>query len=130
MNAQATTADYNAAALDQQANVARGQTSAEEVALRRKQRQFLATGRAAAAQGGDLSGSTARVLDTNAILAELDALNVRYKGDLVARDLESRATQERYQAGVARSLRSPTRRAGFLGAAAGLLTAGAQAGSL
>lgn len=62
--------------------------SAEEAALqdeatqRRSSRQFLGRQAAAFAEAGVGPGSSTAIMDQSAINAELDALNIRYKGQL------------------------------------------------
>jgi hypothetical protein len=83
----------SAQALRMQAIVAREQALADESALRRESRANRGENAAALAENGlSSSGSSASFLDQQAALAELDALNIRYKGDLRARGLKSQAS--------------------------------------
>lgn len=89
--------DYNASMLEQSAAVERQQTAAREDAKRRETRMVLGSQRAAFAQsGGGLGGSAADVMQQSAINAELDALTLRYEGDLRARGMQADATSERF----------------------------------
>jgi hypothetical protein len=100
-NAQARAAEYNAAAIQQQA--ASNEASIRRNATRVRQAQEAAVG----ASGIELSGSPLEVIADSAANAELDALTVRYGGDV-------RASQERARGAQARQ-------AGYMGAASSLL---------
>lgn len=107
--------NYNAAALGQQAHVAQSQAYADEEAQRRAARQVMGTQAAAVAQaGGGSGGTTAKLVEQSAIAAELDALNIRYGGQIKATGLLAQAQGERLagQAG---------RRQGYFLAGANLL---------
>lgn len=96
-NAAKSAADYNAAIAEQNATVERQQAGAREDAKRREVRQILGQQRAAFAQsGGGMGGSAADVMHQSSVNGELDALTLRYEGDLRARGLEAGATQERF----------------------------------
>lgn len=96
-NAARGAANYNAAMLDQNAATERQQAGAREDAQRRRAAQVLGSQRAAFAQsGGGMGGSAADVMQQSAINAELDALTLRYEGDLRARGMESQAVGERF----------------------------------
>jgi hypothetical protein len=96
-NAAKAAGDYNAAMLEQGATAERQQTSAREDAKRREARMVMGAQRAAFAQsGGGLGGSAADVMQQSSINAELDALTLRYEGDLRARGMQAEATSERF----------------------------------
>ena len=96
-NAAKKSADFNATMLEQGAAVERQQTAAREDAKRREARMVLGSQRAAFAQsGGGLEGSAADVMQQSAINAELDALTLRYEGDLRARGMQAESTSERF----------------------------------
>ena len=117
-NAARASAEYNAKILEQNAVVERQQASAREEAQRRQSRQVLGQQRAAFAQsGGGMGGSAADVMEQSGIMAELDALTLRYEGDLRARGMEVSASQERFAGKQAQ-------RQGYF-AAAGSILAGA-----
>lgn len=102
-DAQSQTARYNAKMANQQAEVERQQTLAREEAQRRQAAQVLGQQRAAFAQsGGGMGGSAADVMQQSSAMAELDALTIRYEGDLRARGLDAQAEQERFAARTAR----------------------------
>lgn len=126
--AQQQAEEYNATIQAQNAQVSRQQANAREETQRRRARQALGEQRAALAQAGiGLSGSAADVYGQSAANAELDALNIRYEGELDARGLLAQSELSRYSgqtAGVnARSARS----AGRLDAASSLLAGASNA---
>lgn len=111
-------AKEDAAVLRTQARSARQQALQDEYAQRRGARQFEGHARAAAAQaGGGEGGSVEMLLEQSAIMAELDALNIRYGGEMRARGLlaEARATRKRGQQAFT---------AGMFGAGAALMRDG------
>lgn len=102
-DAQSQAARYNAKLANQQAEVERQQTLAREEAQRRQAAQILGQQRAAFAQsGGGMGGSAADVMQQSTALAELDALTIRYEGDLRARGFDTQAEQERFAARTAK----------------------------
>ncbi len=102
-NAAKKAADYNAGQLEQGAALERQQANEREEAQRRQARQVLGSQRAAFAQsGGGMGGSAADVMAQSATNAELDALTLRYEGDLKARGMEAQASSERYAGAVAK----------------------------
>lgn len=106
----------NAAAASQAAN-------AREEQHRRQARQILGEQRAAQAQAGvGLGGSSADIAEQSAINAELDALGIRYEGELERRGHMVRSTSYQAQSGIDRFSAKNARRSGNLGAAAGLLS--------
>ena len=106
-NAQARAAEYNAQA-------AQNQAAAQEAQQRRQAARVMASGRAnAAASGIEMDGSPLEVMADSAANAELDALTIRYGGQV-------RADQERMRGSMARQ-------AGYMGAASSLLMGMGQA---
>lgn len=94
---EAAIAGYHASVAEQNARIAGQQTSAEEERVRRASRQAQGEQRAAIAQSGTgFGGSNADVMRQDAALAELDALNVQYAGDLERRGLLQEAEGHRY----------------------------------
>lgn len=78
---QAQAMDYNAAVARYMGEQALKASGAEQLALRRGQRQVLGTQRAAIAQAGiGTGGSAADVVAQSTTLAELDAMNLAYEG--------------------------------------------------
>jgi hypothetical protein len=102
-------ARLNARLLEEQARATAAAAAQDEAAHRRAAR--AAIGRQAAAQaeaGIGVTGTGGLLLDQSAILAELDALNIRYGGQLRAKGLlaeslamRSRARQSGLLAGAA-----------------------------
>jgi hypothetical protein len=85
---QANVEAYHAGIAGQNAVLKGQQTSAAEEALRRDQRQFLGKQRAAVAESGTgMSGSNEDVMRQSAALAELDALNVQFEGNIERNNL-------------------------------------------
>lgn len=121
-NAAKAAAGYNAALMDQEAAAERQQASAREEQGRRQAAQVLGAQRAAFAQsGGGMGGSAADVMRQSSINAELDALTMRYEGELRARGLESQAAAERFAGKQAQ-------RAGYFEAAGTILGGAAKYG--
>ena len=117
LNQQANVADYNAAVSREQAGQALSVSTAQQLALRRQQRQQAGTMRAAAAQSGvGFGGSTRDVLERTDTLNELDALNLAYEGALRARGYSTQSDLEQFNARAYRSQASTTKKLGFLGA--------------
>lgn len=79
----------DARALRRQAAVAREQALRDEEAQRREARQVLGMQAAAMAQAG--GGIDEGLLRQSAVLAELDALNIRYRGAMESQGLLSQA---------------------------------------
>lgn len=118
-NAANAAAQANARSLDLQAEAESRAAGAREEQQRRSNRQFLGTQRAALAQAGiGVDGSAYDIARQSAISAELDALNIRYEGQLRSKGLRDQATVTRFEGRQART-------AGFLGAGAALLSGGA-----
>lgn len=80
--------------LRQQAKLATQQAYADEEAHRREARAFMGAQAAAMAQAGTgIEGSNELLVQQSAALAELDALNIRYRGLIRAADLGYRAKE-------------------------------------
>jgi hypothetical protein len=98
-NAARAAATYNAAVAENNAIVARqnaklalSESNAEEQGVRRRTAQQLGTaGAAIGASGITQEGSALDVLEETVALGELDALTVRWQGDLKARNFEQQA---------------------------------------
>jgi hypothetical protein len=88
--------EYNAKVAEQEKKVELDQAGREEEALRRQNSQLLSRQRAAIAESGAGSGgSNGMLADQSSVLAELDALNVRYGGAMRGTGLLSQAKQYR-----------------------------------
>lgn len=84
--------NQNAGLLRMQARVATEQALADEAAKRRENRQLRGEQAAAIAESGlSGTGSSARKANQDAALAELDALNIRYHGQLRSKGLLAEA---------------------------------------
>jgi hypothetical protein len=84
----------------QQARVAEQQGLADEEAMRRQAREILGAQAAAMAQSGTgPGGSNELIARQSAALAELDALNIRYRGQMQAKALRKGAKSAK-QAGL------------------------------
>lgn len=115
--------EYNAAVSRQRAEATQAVTGQREQAQRREAMLVMGKQRAAAAQAGfGLGGSAADVERQSQVMAELDALNIRYEGALEAKGLLDQASLDTFQAGASRSAGSAAKTAGYLGAAGSLLT--------
>jgi hypothetical protein len=126
--AQANVNEYNAKVSDMNAQIARNNASVREEAMRRKSRQILGQQRGALGQAGiEMSGSALDIVQQSTTMAELDALNTRYEGDLQARGLIATAAGERYQAAANRVNAKNAQTASFI--KAGAAVAGAYATS-
>lgn len=91
-----------AANLEQEAAVERESALRNEEAQRRDANSIQARSRAALAEAGlSNTGSTARLVQQGDVDAELDALNIRYGGQLASRGLLSQAAEYRRAARTA-----------------------------
>lgn len=116
---------YNAVVAQENARAALEQANAREEGQRRQFGQLQGQARAAAAQSGaGLGGSNADVLRQNAVNNELDALTIRYQGQMESRGLESQAQQELYQATANRRNARRALKAGYINAATNILEGG------
>lgn len=95
---QQAAADFNARALQQQAQEARRQSGYRQEAQQRAARKMLSTQRAALLQSGmGLTGSAGMSLEQGTILAELDKLALAYEGDIQARGFLQQSAAERFK---------------------------------
>jgi hypothetical protein len=120
-NAQADALEYNAKAMENQAQTAQAQANAAEELQRRRARQQEGSLRAALNQTGTAGGTGIGVLEQSSVNAELDALNVRYEGQIKATALEDEAKLNRYEAKAERQRGKDAKRGGYLSAVGGLL---------
>lgn len=94
---QAKIAGFNAQQREQEAKIAQAAANRDEEAQRRESNAILGKERAALAEAGLGSGGTTGMLvDQSAVLAELDALNIRYQGMLRGAGLLSEAATTRF----------------------------------
>jgi len=112
--------EYNAQVAERQAQAATQKAAFDETARREKGRKLLATQRAASATTGATIGSFEPLFSQTASDTELDALAIRYGGQIESERSLSQAGLYRYQGKQAK-------RSGILSAGATLLTGGAKA---
>ena len=126
-NARAQANIYNAKVKDMQAGIARQQANAREEQQRRRGRQLLGKQRVALAEAGiGAMGSALDIAEESATRAELDALTIRYEGDLESRGLLADAEQERYESKVNVMAGKNAMRGAYLSATDALLSGGAR----
>jgi len=119
----AQAAEYNAQVDRNRADNAMQVANANEEAQRRHARIVMGQTRAGLAQAGiGAEGSASDVLQQSSGNAELDALNIRYQGQLQAQGLTNQANLDDYTARTARSNASSARTGGWLNAGASLLS--------
>ncbi len=122
-NSAAQAAEYNAQVDRNRADNAMQVANANEEAQRRHARIVIGQTRAGLAQAGiGAEGSASDVLQQSSENAELDALNIRYQGQLQAQGLTNQANLDDYTARTARSNASSARTGGWLNAGASLLS--------
>lgn len=121
--AQATANQYNAAVKRQRAETVTQVYGQREEQQRREARFEAGRRRAAIAQSGGGFGGSNELLDSQSeTMAELDALNIRYEGQLEAKGLLDSANLDDYYAGVDQSNASTAGRRGYMGAAGAILS--------
>jgi hypothetical protein len=95
-------ADYNATARQMEARATLQQSAGQEQQQRQKGREALGRQAAAVGQAGiGYGGSAAGVMNQSAVNAELDAQNVRYRGQFTAYGYNTQAQADRYEGNVA-----------------------------
>lgn len=115
--AEANVSEYNAEIAERNAELALISAAEKERRQRVIARKTLGSIRANyGASGVTMGGSAADVMAASAAEAEMDALNIKYQGELDAMEFRERARIERYKA-------KQTRKAGDIAAAADLLGA-------
>lgn len=120
---------YNAAVLRQRAELSGASSNEQEEQQRRMSRVALGEQRAQAAQSGTgFTGSNQDVTHQNMVMAELDALNIRYEGQLYKADLLTQAKQQDDQATLNMNNSKSATKQGFLGGVGALLGGGSSGG--
>lgn len=120
-NAAAAAADYNARLAEQNATIATQQAAEKERQQRILARKQIGSARAAyGASGVTMEGSPLDVLEESAYNSELDALTLRYGGQIESMGLRNQAALERMQGKSAKT-------AGYMNAGSSLLLGGAKA---
>lgn len=122
--------ESNAQLLQFNAQAAGQQAVAREALLRRRVAATQGEARAALGSTGTaISGSNLGLLEQAAQEGELDALTIRYEGEMQQRGLMAQAQQELYQAQGAKRQAKDARRAGFISAGTNLLSGAALYGA-
>lgn len=121
-NAQAQANEYNAEMQRRQATAAVEQANAREDLQRKQVRKLMGKQLAAGAQSGTLlNGSAGDLFRKSLYDAELDALNVRYEGQMTASGLQAGARLGDYEAKAARNAGGAAARAGRISAVGSLV---------
>lgn len=95
--------EYQAEVQDQQAMLSRRNAGAQEEQQRRQARAFQGRQLAAVGESGvALTGSTADIFRESLYSQEMDALNIRYEGELGNASARNAATASRYNGKTAR----------------------------
>jgi multidrug resistance efflux pump len=124
-NARAQANIYNAKVKEMQAGIERQQANAREEQQRRRARQVLGQQRGAIAESGvGFIGSALDIAEESATRAELDALTIRYEGELASKGLLADAEQERYESKVNVMAGKNAMRGAYLSATSALLSGG------
>lgn len=119
-----SSAKYNAALYERNAQITRQNAQAQEDRQRRLTAMRAGANRAAiGASGVTVDGSALDLLEANAMQEELDALMIRWNGETAAGDMEANA---RLQRAAGRSARISS----FAGAGSALLLGGAKAADM
>lgn len=108
--------EYNAKLAEQSAEQAKVKAAYDEAAHRENVAKFISSQRAEYGKSGvEMSGSPLLVIKDTIAKSELDALAIRYGGEIEARQLRSKGAGLRAEGQTART-------AGYLGAGSSLLT--------
>lgn len=114
--------DYNAAVARNQSTSALSESAAAQSAQRRRAREVLGEQRAGIAQSGTgFGGSNADLMEQSQTLAELDALNLAYEGDLKSKGFLEQSKIEGVSAASNRRNAGSARTSGYIGAGRALL---------
>ncbi len=128
-NAQAQAADVNARIARQNAETVAQQAGAREDLQRKQARQVIGRQLAATAESGvHLNGTAGDLLEESMGNAELDALNIRYEGEVNRTGLLNQANMFDYEAKINRGNAKQARRQANVSAATTLLSGGYQLG--
>lgn len=122
--------EANAQLMQMNAQAVGQQTAYREGLLRRRLAASQGEARAALASTGTApTGSNLNLLEQSARAGEMDALTIRYEGEMQQRGLMAQASQELYQAQGAKRQAREARRAGFISAGTNLLSGAALYGA-
>jgi len=123
--AQAAADRANAAQAEQNAQISLQQAAAKESQQRVQARQVLGAQRAAIAQNDiGWGGTAADIMSQSAASAELDALNIRYQGDIEARGFRYQSAMDTYNAKQAQIAGANAKTSSYFNAAGSILGAG------
>lgn len=115
---------YNAAVLRARAESARGVAAVREDSYRTSSRIDAGEQRAMAAESGmGMGGSNLDILRQNAVMRELDALNIRYEGEMAAYDFTTEANLQDWESGINMGNASRARSRGMMGMVGNLIGA-------
>jgi hypothetical protein len=121
--AQEKAFNYNASQEKINANAVQAAASANEMAQRRDNAVKLSMDVARTGESaGGFTGTNVGALNQEGANLELSALNTRYQGTAQAYGLMSRATQDEYNAQIAKKNIGNAQRAGWIGAAGAVLS--------
>lgn len=121
--AKAKAEEYNAAIARNKAESSRAIASQKEDAQRRRARLIIGQQRASDAGSGFLAtGSVADSEMQSMVNAELDAMNIRYQGDMEAKGYLSQAGMSEFNADNYGIAASNATNSGYLGAASSMLS--------
>lgn len=121
--AQAQASNYNSTVKRQRAETVQQVYGQREEQQRRESRFDAGRRRALIAQSGSGFGGSNELLDSQSeTMAELDALNIRYEGELEAKGLLDSANLDDYYSSVDQSNASAAGRRGYIGAAGAILS--------
>jgi len=116
---------YNARVKEIQAGVEREAAGRREEQQRRKARQVLGEQRAALAQSGiGMMGSALDIEEQSATAAELDALNIRYEGEMAAKGLLYDAEAEKFEGRANLAAGANAKKASYLKTGSAILSGG------
>jgi hypothetical protein len=117
-------AKFNADMMSRNAQIARQQAAAEEEKHRRLTYMRQGAARAAyGASGVSIEGSPLDILEQSAAQEELDALNIRYRGEIGAQSSEGQAALSSMSGDAAMQ-------AGYIGAGSSILLGASKAGGI
>lgn len=123
LKAQAQADRYNALVSRQKSEATLSAANQQEEQQRRSARLAAGERRAAIAQSGaGLGGSSADIDRQSEVMAELDALNIRYSGQLQSTGLMNQANLDEASARANKKAARSAVTSGYIGAATGMLS--------
>ncbi len=116
---------YNARVKEIQAGVEREAAGRREEQQRRQARQVLGQQRAGLAQAGiGMMGSALDIAEESATAAELDALTIRYEGEMAAKGLLYDAEAEKFEGRANLAAGANAKKASYLKTGSAILSGG------